>query len=435
MDKTQKKKIKPNIYRVWRQRPKPGWYYIYDLELAGHKVRTPRGQYFTHLENCENALSRIRLDHRRGKYHFSNEPTITLTELSDLWVTRLERNKRSKSHIAATRRVMDKLTATSSVVNVIDLRKADLEKYISNRLQDGISPQTVNTEMALIMGALNNADSVCDELEDWKPPRRPPAIDASRSGRERIITREEEQAILKAFHERHEQRRLKSSAVRIQAAKIFWLALRTGMRAGELLSLTRTAVSFEHGIKMPYGWIQVRTTHGSAVRERTKAGNKRVIPMSESVAGMLKEHLAGHASQYCFPTRTGGRGTPSTLEQLFYEACERAKIPYGWKQTGGIVFHDTRHTAATRMLHAGMDLKTIASLLGHSDMYMTMRYGHATPTSREAAVRSLSDEPFAKNFPSSLRVVTPVQTRSNQTKRRYMAGRSMPKKSGKSRGT
>jgi hypothetical protein len=52
------------------------------------------------------------------------------------------------------------------------------------------------------------------------------------------------------------------------------------------------------------------------------------------------------------------------------------------------------------MLHAGIDLKTAGSILGHSDKYMTMRYAHATAESRQAAVVSLEDGDFRVHFES-----------------------------------
>lgn len=406
--KIKRKKVRPNIYRVWRHTPKPGEYYVYDLELSGTKIRTPRGEYFKKLDECEDAVSQIRMAHRRGKYRF-DESQITVAQLADEWIARLERNLRSKSHVQAARRVLELFAKSLIGVRVTELKRADLERFVTDRLRAGVRPQTVNTEVTILMTALNKADSVFEELEDWKPPRKPAVIDPQHSGRERIITREEESAILRGFHAAHEARRLHSSEGRIQAAKIFWLALRTGMRAGELLALTRISVSFERGIKMAHGWIQVRTTHAIGTREKTKGGNKRVIPMTEPVAALLKEQLESHTHGYVFPSRAGRRWAASWLGDLLEQACLEARVVYGRNNPGGIVFHDTRHTAATRMLHAGMDLKTVGSILGHSDVWMTMRYGHATPASREAAVQALGSEPF----PGSPGVVTSGQEAPN----------------------
>lgn len=71
----------------------------------------------------------------------------------------------------------------------------------------------------------------------------------------------------------------------------------------------------------------------------------------------------------------------------FNEALTAAKIrDYSW--------HCNRHTFASRLVMAGVDLRTVAELMGHSSIQMTMRYAHLAPQHNRAAVDrlvSLSD--------------------------------------------
>jgi len=53
-------------------------------------------------------------------------------------------------------------------------------------------------------------------------------------------------------------------------------------------------------------------------------------------------------------------------------------------------FHDTRHDFASRLAMAGVDLYTIAELLGHAGLTMTKRYAHLAPEHKAAAVEKLS---------------------------------------------
>ena len=53
-------------------------------------------------------------------------------------------------------------------------------------------------------------------------------------------------------------------------------------------------------------------------------------------------------------------------------------------------FHDLRHTAATYMVTDGIDLVTVAEILGHSDIKITMRYAHSTPEDKRKAVNVLA---------------------------------------------
>jgi integrase len=68
------------------------------------------------------------------------------------------------------------------------------------------------------------------------------------------------------------------------------------------------------------------------------------------------------------------------------EACEACGFRYGREVAGGFVTHDGRHTAVTRMLHAGKDLATIGLITGHNDKTLILHYGHATAESGDAAI-------------------------------------------------
>ncbi len=68
--------------------------------------------------------------------------------------------------------------------------------------------------------------------------------------------------------------------------------------------------------------------------------------------------------------------------EWFEDAVEAAKIP-------DFRFHDLRHTFASRLVMAGVDLRTVMELMGHSDISMTMRYSHLAPAHIQDAVDRL----------------------------------------------
>ena len=170
-----------------------------------------------------------------------------------------------------------------------------------------------------------------------------------------------------------------------QHVSAFLVSIHTGMRAGEQFQLKWRDVSLERRlISLP----------------RTKSGKARHIPLNEIACSALqerkraqqdyaarqKEKGADHADQsYVF--RDAGRDPQHNYRRWFNEALTEAKIKdYSW--------HCNRHTFASRLVMAGVDLRTVAELMGHSSIQMTMRYAHLAPQHNRAAVDrlvSLSD--------------------------------------------
>ena len=68
----------------------------------------------------------------------------------------------------------------------------------------------------------------------------------------------------------------------------------------------------------------------------------------------------------------------------FWKAVKLAGIPH-------IRFHDLRHTFATRLVRAGVDIVTLQHLLGHANITMTSRYAHSLADSKLDAVRRLEE--------------------------------------------
>lgn len=146
-------------------------------------------------------------------------------------------------------------------------------------------------------------------------------------------------------------------ATRAQVGALAWAADRrdvrrmivaafyTGMRLGELL--------------------RVESADGRLILADTKNGDRRAIPVHPRLLRLLK-HL---------PLA----GPKITLQRGFERARVRAGLPH-------IHIHDLRHSAASEMANAGVDLYTVGAVLGHRDPRSTKRYSHLTTETLANAV-------------------------------------------------
>jgi integrase len=147
-------------------------------------------------------------------------------------------------------------------------------------------------------------------------------------------------------------------------------ALNTGMRKGEIQNLK---------------WRDIDLFNNYISIEYSKNGESRKIPLNS----MLRQELMNlpRYGDYVFSKPNGEPyGDPRTA---FENALKRAGID-------NFHFHDLRHTFASHLAMSGVDIRTIAALLGHKTLQMTMRYSHLSPGYLQDAVSVLSEKYLKK---------------------------------------
>lgn len=155
------------------------------------------------------------------------------------------------------------------------------------------------------------------------------------------------------------------------------VALRTGMRHGELLGLRWEDVDLRAGrLMVRQAIVRNRVTTPKNHRERE-------IPLGDGVLATLKSirHLRGPLV-FCSPS--GAALTRASCKWPLWRACAKAGLRrIGW--------HVLRHTFASHLAMRGVPLKVIQELMGHSTIQMTMRYAHLAPEVARDAVRLLDE--------------------------------------------
>ena len=138
-----------------------------------------------------------------------------------------------------------------------------------------------------------------------------------------------------------------------------------GMRPDEALSLAKTDVDLERN------QLYIR-------RGKSKAA-RRTLDLTSESRQILGRRMGG-SSTWIFPSpRRPGRHL-TRLNSAHDRVCRQAGL--------GFVLYDFRHSFSTRMAQAGVDLATLAAILGHSSIRTVQRYVHPTADhKREAMVK------------------------------------------------
>lgn len=214
------------------------------------------------------------------------------------------------------------------------LRGADFSKYRDGRRAEGRAENTIRLELALI-GHLFEIARKEWGMEGLRNPIRNISMPGGSNKRERRVTPEEEEAILRHLSGPY-------------MAPITLLAIETAMRRGELLALT---------------WADLNLSTAVARLHDTKNGESRAVPLSARAIAILKSLPRPlDAGAVVFPL------AQDFVTRQFGQACENAGV-------ANLHFHDLRHEAVSRICEK-LPMHEAMRVTGHKTPSMLMRYYH-----------------------------------------------------------
>lgn len=269
-----------------------------------------------------------------------------------------------------------------------DLTPSWVDRWWAARLAEttrtgaAVTKATATRDLACLRSALSKA-------AQWGIIERNPLLDLRLKAGEsrkvvRFLTKLEETRLRKALTQRDQQLaaardsgnewrlargvatlpEVPASGYADHVTPLVLLALNTGLRRGELLSLCWKDVD------LPSRMLTVRAEHA-------KSGRQRHVPMNDEAFRVLTQWL---------------QQSDEGVGRLF--AVRDVKTAWGGVLASAKIsdfrFHDLRHHFASRLVMAGVDLNTVRELLGHSDISMTLRYAHLGPDHLAAAVAKLT---------------------------------------------
>ena len=188
--------------------------------------------------------------------------------------------------------------------------------------------------------------------------------------------------------------------------ELYELALRLGMRRGELIGLRWTDIDYTNKTLTIRRTLQRIPGQGLQVMPTKTQSSDRRIPLSDPCIKALRIHKHSqdtqrertgslwHESGYIFTTTIGTPIDPQKTTMGIKTLCDQAGIRH-------IRFHDLRHTCATLLIETGVPLITVKELLGHSNITITANiYTHTRLPHQADALGQLDaqlDQPTSKN--------------------------------------
>lgn len=148
----------------------------------------------------------------------------------------------------------------------------------------------------------------------------------------------------------------------------------TGMRPEEVYRIRRENVYLDKGYLFnPYG--------------KTKAARRKVW-LNETAFSVLSRRLENIKGEYLFPGRVEGKPIVK-VNNAHTAAVKRCGVAH-------FTLYSLRHTWATRATESGVDLVTLAAMLGHSKINMVLRYAHPTEQHQAAAMQKIQQRMAAR---------------------------------------
>jgi integrase len=331
-------------------------------------------------EEANNKKFQALADQAKGIL-FSDPARLTVGEHLHSWLTDTARYQVSEGTFERYERTCrNHLDPFFGRLRLRELTAAHVRAFKARKIEEGLNPNTVGVMQGVLSTALNQA------VDDGLVPSNP----ASRV--KKAVKRE--QTPMRSLSQ-EEASRLLEAAVGTRDEALLTLALRTGMRQGELAALRWDDVDLTGRPS-----ITVRFSADTRTKTRvstTKTGRERKVHIGPRTVEILKAHRARQLEErmaatswadpgLVFPNTKGKIRRRDSVMRSLRRLLEEAGLPVD------VRFHDLRHTAGTLALRQGVPLHTVSRMLGHSDPAMTLRrYAHVLEDMREDAARAMDE--------------------------------------------
>ena len=264
-----------------------------------------------------------------------------------------------RSYLKYKRDVENYLLPSLGNYEMEELTAIILQKFTVDLANKELSSSTINGIVSVLKNSIksaNNAEITSKNCTNYinRPKNSEKQVES--------LTKQEQQILEKYI--------LNSSNLKLFGIII---CLYTGLRIGELLSLTWSDIDFNKNVLYVSKTCYDSWENGKYVKVFSKPKTEtsgRIIPIPKSIISKLKEMKKASKHNFVVPAKSEYGVGVRLYQRLFSNLLVKLKIPHKG-------FHSIRHTFATRALECGMDIKSLSEILGHKNPNITLkRYAH-----------------------------------------------------------
>jgi integrase len=334
--------------RIIKRKKKNGWSFTATVRIKGYPSAS---RTFDTKGEASVWAAKTQGDIKANKY---NDPRlamhITFEQAIDRYLDTISRYKAINTHMrekVSAARLKEQIGTETPFGSI---SAATVAQYRDLRMKS-VSAYSVRLELALLSHLFTKAK------KEWGIPVENPVAEIERPspprGRTRFLTEDEASKLLEAT------RKSKNASLYYYILTL----LHTGMRSSETaglrwnqIDLVRRVIYLQDTKNKDLRWVpltKVLTEELSKLREITKNENDKMVFLKD---GQL------HSEEF--------KARPALVfRKAFDMARNRAGLP-------DIHLHDLRHTAASHLIMSGVDIRTLADILGHRTLQMVQRYTH-----------------------------------------------------------
>ena len=276
--------------------------------------------------------------------------------------------------------IFKRLIPTFGEYDMTEITPMMVQKYVTELLQKGnlktgggLSPNTVNSIITVLQGSFNLAHTLGIVSEYTMHKVKRPKIKEKKT---ECFTISEQKLIERAV--------LSDNRAKMKGILI---CLYTGLRIGELLALEWSDIDLSKAeVSVTKTCYDVKGDDGHYYRLNDVPKTQhsiRVVPIPKQLISVIRDLKKKSVSKYVIANRYGRPLSIRSYQRSFELLLRKHHITHKG-------FHYLRHTFSTRAIECGMDVKTLADILGHENPTVTLRrYAHSLMEHKHEAINRL----------------------------------------------